>query len=87
MARVKGGVGFFGANFVLDWLAGSPKRVVNLDNLTYAGNLETLANLAKTMLRLAQERERLTVIYDQFSGILCSQSRQLCNFQLQTTSA
>ena len=38
-----GGAGFIGGNFVLDWL-GNPtaEGVVNLDKLTYAGNLATL---------------------------------------------
>ena len=40
-----GGAGFIGANFVLDWLAASDEAVLNLDALTYAGNLETLASL------------------------------------------
>ena len=42
---VTGAAGFIGANFVLDWLAQSDELVVNLDKLTYAGNLETLASL------------------------------------------
>ena len=42
---VTGGAGFIGANFVLDWIAGSDEPVVNLDKLTYAGNLQTLASL------------------------------------------
>ncbi len=42
---ITGGAGFIGANFVLDWLAQSDEAVVNLDKLTYAGNLETLASL------------------------------------------
>jgi dTDP-glucose 4,6-dehydratase len=42
---VTGGAGFIGANFVLDWLAQSSETIVNLDKLTYAGNLETLASL------------------------------------------
>ena len=42
---ITGGAGFIGANFVLDWLAQSDEVVVNLDKLTYAGNLETLASL------------------------------------------
>jgi len=42
---VTGGAGFIGANFVLDWLAGSDEPVVNLDKLTYAGNLQTLSSL------------------------------------------
>ena len=42
---VTGGAGFIGSNFVLDWLAQSDETVVNLDKLTYAGNLENLASL------------------------------------------
>ncbi len=42
---VTGGAGFIGANFVLDWLAQSDELVVNLDKLTYAGNLENLSKL------------------------------------------
>jgi dTDP-glucose 4,6-dehydratase len=42
---VTGGAGFIGANFVLDWLAQSDEPVINLDKLTYAGNLESLAPL------------------------------------------
>jgi len=45
MILVTGGAGFIGSNFVLDWLAGSNEGVVNLDALTYAGNLENLASL------------------------------------------
>jgi len=42
---VTGGAGFIGSNFVLDWLAQGNEPVVNLDALTYAGNLENLASL------------------------------------------
>ena len=42
---VTGGAGFIGSNFVLDWLAQSNQSVVNLDALTYAGNLENLKSL------------------------------------------
>ena len=45
---VTGGAGFIGSNFVLDWLASPEHRdepVVNLDALTYAGNLENLKSL------------------------------------------
>ena len=42
---VTGGAGFIGANFVLQAVADG-LRVVNLDKLTYAGNLDTLATLA-----------------------------------------
>jgi dTDP-glucose 4,6-dehydratase len=43
MILVTGGAGFIGANFVLDWLAATGEPVVNLDKLTYAGNLGNLA--------------------------------------------
>src|SRR5258705_8568813 len=42
MILVTGGAGFIGSNFVLDWLAQSDEAVVNLDKLTYAGNLNNL---------------------------------------------
>ena len=45
MILVTGGAGFIGANFVLDWLRGSDEGVINLDKLTYAGNLHNLASL------------------------------------------
>lgn len=45
MILVTGGAGFIGANFVLDWLAAHDEPVINLDKLTYAGNLENLASL------------------------------------------
>jgi dTDP-glucose 4,6-dehydratase len=46
MILVTGGAGFIGGNFVLDWLANpSAEGLVNLDKLTYAGNLATLKSL------------------------------------------
>jgi dTDP-glucose 4,6-dehydratase len=42
---VTGGAGFIGSNFVLDWVRETGEPVVNLDLLTYAGNLENLAAL------------------------------------------
>jgi dTDP-glucose 4,6-dehydratase len=41
---ITGATGFIGANLVLDWLAQSNESVVNLDKLSYAGNLETLVS-------------------------------------------
>ena len=44
MILVTGGAGFIGSNFVLDWLARIDEPVLNLDKLTYAGNLDNLAS-------------------------------------------
>ncbi|WLI88028.1 dTDP-glucose 4,6-dehydratase [Massilia sp. R2A-15] len=45
MILVTGGAGFIGSNFILEWLAQSDEAVVNVDKLTYAGNLANLASL------------------------------------------
>ncbi|HEV7412115.1 MAG TPA: dTDP-glucose 4,6-dehydratase [Casimicrobiaceae bacterium] len=45
MILVTGGAGFIGANFVLDWRAEGDEPVINVDKLTYAGNLGSLAAL------------------------------------------
>jgi dTDP-glucose 4,6-dehydratase len=45
MILVTGGAGFIGSNFVLDWLASGSEPVVNLDKLTYAGNLKNLQSV------------------------------------------
>lgn len=42
---VTGGAGFIGSNFILDWLANHNESVINLDKLTYAGNLMNLVSL------------------------------------------
>ena len=42
---VTGGAGFIGSNFILDWLACSDELIINLDKLTYAGNLMNLKSL------------------------------------------
>ena len=43
---VTGGAGFIGGEFVRQWIAEERSAVVNLDKLTYAGNLESLADVA-----------------------------------------
>jgi dTDP-glucose 4,6-dehydratase len=45
MILVTGGAGFIGANFVLEWLEHNDEPVLNLDKLTYAGNLHNLDSL------------------------------------------
>ena len=44
---VTGGAGFIGSNFVLQWIAHEPARLVNLDKLTYAGNPRNLESVAE----------------------------------------
>ena len=45
MILVTGGAGFIGSNFVLDWLREKDEQILNLDKLTYAGNLKSLTRL------------------------------------------
>ena len=45
MILVTGGAGFIGSNFILDWLQNEDEVVINLDALTYAGNIENLESL------------------------------------------
>jgi dTDP-glucose 4,6-dehydratase len=52
MILVTGGAGFIGSNFVLDWLSGNDETVVNLDKLTYAGNLNNLASIRDDLRHL-----------------------------------
>ena len=42
---VTGSAGFIGANFVIDWLSEMGETVISLDKLTYAGNLNNLAEI------------------------------------------
>jgi dTDP-glucose 4,6-dehydratase len=43
---VTGGAGFIGSNFILYWFKNHPQdSIINLDKLTYAGNLENLRNI------------------------------------------
>ncbi len=44
---VTGGAGFIGSNFILQWIGHESSRVVNLDKLTYAGNLRNLESIAE----------------------------------------
>ncbi len=56
MILVTGGAGFIGGNFVLDWLANrAAEGVVNLDKLTYAGNLVTLQSLSSDIRHMFVE--------------------------------
>lgn len=45
---VTGGAGFIGSNFVLEWLARYDEPIVNIDKLTYAGNLDNLKDIASS---------------------------------------
>lgn len=45
MILVTGGAGFIGSNFILNWVAKNGESVINLDKLTYAGNMSNLRSL------------------------------------------
>lgn len=47
MILLTGGAGFIGSNFVIDWLAQSDEPIINLDALTYAGNMENLKDISQ----------------------------------------
>jgi dTDP-glucose 4,6-dehydratase len=42
---ITGGAGFIGSNFIQDWFIESDEQIINLDKLTYAGNLKNLASI------------------------------------------
>jgi dTDP-glucose 4,6-dehydratase len=47
MIFVTGGAGFIGSNFILNWFNISNEPILNIDKLTYAGNLQNLVSLSK----------------------------------------
>ncbi len=47
---VTGGAGFVGSNFINYMLKKYDYKIINLDKLTYAGNLENLVKASKTMI-------------------------------------
>ena len=47
---ITGAAGFIGSNFVLNWLEKNKEKVVVLDKLTYAGNLENLKSVEKNQI-------------------------------------
>ena len=46
MIVVTGGAGFIGSNFIIDWLLRNDEKVLNIDNLSYAANLDHLKILS-----------------------------------------
>lgn len=47
MIFVTGGAGFIGSNFILNWFKSSEEPILNIDKLTYAGNLQNLLSLSE----------------------------------------
>ncbi|MDB5791662.1 MAG: rfbB [Massilia sp.] len=69
MIFVTGGAGFIGSNFVRDWLATSDEPVLNIDKLTYAGNLNNLSSLAGDARHLFEREdicagERMAALFE-----------------------
>ena len=52
---VTGGAGFIGSNFVIDWLEQSDESVINLDKLTYAGNLSNLEKFKNCYFSMSKQ--------------------------------
>ena len=73
MILVTGCAGFIGSNFVHTWLSNHDEPVVNLDKLTYAGNLANLASLADDNSRLAarmkEAHERVSVLLQSIPSV------------------
>jgi dTDP-glucose 4,6-dehydratase len=83
MILVTGGAGFIGSNFILDWLAQSDEAVINLDKLTYAGNLQNLAVLMNDTRHIfvqddIENQERVSKVLAQF------QPRAIINFAAES---
>jgi dTDP-glucose 4,6-dehydratase len=80
---VTGGAGFIGSNFVLDWFKHHDETIINLDKLTYAGNLENLQGLE-------DDERHLFVCGDigdknQIAGLLAEhQPRAIVNFAAES---
>jgi dTDP-glucose 4,6-dehydratase len=83
MILVTGGAGFIGSNFVLDWLAADGEPVVNVDKLTYAGNLGNLAPLRDDARHVfvrgdIGDRERIAAL------LAAHRPRAIVNFAAET---
>jgi len=84
MILVTGGAGFIGGNFVLDWLADpSAEGIINLDKLTYAGNLVTLDPLKEDDRHIfvhgdIAEKALVTKLFSQY------QPRAIVNFAAES---
>ncbi|MCI0654738.1 MAG: dTDP-glucose 4,6-dehydratase [Methylococcaceae bacterium] len=80
---VTGGAGFIGSNFVLDWLGLSDEPVINLDALTYAGNLENLASLKDDPRHVFVQGD--IVDFDRVLGLLeAHEVRAVLNFAAES---
>ena len=76
MIFITGGAGFIGGNFVLDWILGDAHMsqedsVLNIDKLTYAGNLETLASIKNQdkhvfMHADVADRARMSQLFEEY---------------------
>lgn len=57
MILVTGGAGFVGSNFILDWLAQCDESILNVDKLTYAGNVNNLVAVRNDLRHIFQHAD------------------------------
>ncbi len=82
---VTGGAGFIGSNFVLEWIAKTSARVVNLDLLTYAGNRRNLQSIENHPRHIFVQGD---IADETLTGSLLRehQPRAILNFRPRATS-
>lgn len=80
---VTGGAGFIGSNFILDWIANVDEPVINLDKLTYAGNVENLKDVAKSPLYMFVHGDVADI--ERVSGLLAASNvRAMVHFAAES---
>jgi len=80
---VTGGAGFIGSNFVIEWLERHSEPVINVDKLTYAGNLQNLVTLEGDSNHIfAQEDIGNTTVINQL--LLDHKPRFVINFAAES---
>jgi dTDP-D-glucose 4,6-dehydratase len=77
---VTGGAGFIGSHFILYWMKNHPDdQIVNIDKLTYAGNLESLASIIDNPRHIFSkvdicDKVQITELFKKYNAALCIQN-------------